>query len=201
MQLSSIRKVPASVEDTYVALTDAQFLKDCIPGCESIENAGEERYLVTLAAKVGPVSARFNGSMTIVNSQPPRVYSLVFEGKGGPAGFAKGSAEVLLVQGDAGDTDMSYTVRADVGGKLAQVGARLIEGAAKKVADEFFDAFIEKMQARPQAAAASEPPRAAAAGARSLATGLGFASSSTGWKLAVLAAGVLILGWIAWSLR
>jgi len=195
MELSSIKNVPASVEDTYKALTDAQFLKDCIPGCESIEDTGTGRYLVTLAAKVGPVSARFNGSMTILDPEPPRAYTLVFEGKGGPAGFAKGSANVALAPDGAGGSTLSYTVKAEVGGKLAQVGARLIESAAKKVADEFFGAFITKMQARSAATALAEPALAVQG------AGIAAATGTAAWKVAAICLAFVLLGWLVWSLR
>ena len=146
MQLSSTRSVPATVEATWRALNDPDFLKDCVPGCESIELSGENEYKVRMAAKVGPVSAKFAGKMTISDMQPPNSYSLTFEGQGGVAGFAKGKAEVSLVAEGEG-TAMTYQVEALIGGKLAQIGSRLIDGAARKLADEFFAAFVAKMQA------------------------------------------------------
>jgi uncharacterized protein len=193
MQLNSTKNVPAPVEQTYAALTDAQFLKDCIPGCESIEAAPDGKYLVTLAARVGPVSARFNGSMQILDPQPPRSYTLVFEGKGGPAGFAKGSAVVELVPADAG-TDMTYRVKADVGGKIAQVGSRLIESAARKVADEFFDAFIAKMSAQ-MAPATSAAAQATVTGE---AAGHG---PQTAWNMAIISAVILLVAWVVWNMH
>lgn len=149
MQLASTRSVPASVEATWNALNDPAFLKDCVPGCESIELTGENEYKVRLAAKVGPVSAKFAGKMTISDLQPPNSYSITFEGQGGVAGFAKGKAQVSLApEGEGGSaTAMTYQVEALVGGKLAQIGARLIDGAARKLADDFFAAFVAKMEA------------------------------------------------------
>lgn len=193
MELTSTKTVPASVEETYAALTNAQFLKDCIPGCESIEDAGDGKYQVTLSAKIGPVSAKFKGSMSIVDPRPPTAYKLVFEGKAGPAGFAKGSADVALAA-EAAATSMTYTVNADVGGKLAQVGARLIEGAAKKVADDFFGVFIAKMQARTPPAATTYPTDSTLAAPAS-------AFALPAWKVAAIAAGAIAIGGITWLLR
>lgn len=187
MELSSTKNVPASVPDTYAALTDPDFLKDCIPGCESIQAAADGKYLVTLAAKVGPVSARFNGSMTIVDPKPPQSYRLVFEGKGGPAGFAKGTADVSLVSAASG-TDLTYSVQAQVGGKIAQVGSRLIESAAKKVADEFFDAFIRKMEPAPAQLAAAAPA----------ATVQDPRGAPSTWTYAAIGFGVLMVVFLVW---
>jgi carbon monoxide dehydrogenase subunit G len=145
MEMSATRSVPASVEATWRALNDPQFLKECVPGCEQIEATAENEYKVVMAAKVGPVSARFTGRMVLSNLQPPTAYDITFEGQGGAAGFAKGQAHVALVPEGTDATAMSYTVTAQVGGKLAQIGSRLIDGAARKVADDFFSAFIEKI--------------------------------------------------------
>jgi len=154
MEMCSTRSVPASVEETWRALNDPQFLKDCVPGCEEIAPTAENEYKVVMAARVGPVSARFTGRMVLSDLQPPTAYSLTFEGQGGAAGFAKGRARVTLAPEAAGSTEMSYKVDAQVGGKLAQIGARLIDGAARKVADDFFAAFIDKI-GREQAADAA----------------------------------------------
>ncbi len=146
MQLSSTQTVPASVQATWQALNDPAFLKDCVPGCDEIELTGENQYKVRLSAKVGPVSAKFVGRMTLSDLQPPHAYSLTFEGQGGVAGFAKGRAHVSLTADGATATLMTYQVEAQVGGKLAQIGARLIDSAARKLADDFFASFVEKMR-------------------------------------------------------
>src|SRR2546421_3101778 len=135
-------------------------LKACVPGCESIELIGENTYQVAMVARVGPVSAKFKGKLTLSDIKPPNSYSIAFEGQGGPAGFAKGGAQVRLSP-DSDNTRLAYDVKASVGGKLAQIGSRLVDAAAKKIADDFFRNFNEKVSApQPQAAkdrSAAEP--------------------------------------------
>ena len=144
MEMSGEQIVPAPQQEVWRALNDPGVLKECVPGCESIEPAGENAYQVLMVARVGPVSAKFRGKLTLSDIDPPRSYALAFEGQGGPAGFAKGSAKVRLAAQDS-STRLSYDVKANVGGKLAQIGSRLVDAAAKKVADDFFKAFNEKM--------------------------------------------------------
>jgi carbon monoxide dehydrogenase subunit G len=121
-------------------------LKACVPGCESIDPIGENQYQVLMVARVGPVSAKFKGKLALSDIKPPDSYSISFEGQGGPAGFAKGGAQVRLAP--AGEqTKLSYDVKASVGGKLAQIGSRLVDAAAKKVADDFFRNFNDKVAA------------------------------------------------------
>jgi carbon monoxide dehydrogenase subunit G len=144
MEMSGEQIVPAPQQEVWEALNDPGVLKACVPGCESIEPAGDNTYQVLMVARVGPVSAKFKGKLTLSDIVPPRSYALAFEGQGGPAGFAKGSAAVRLSPAD-GQTRLSYDVKANVGGKLAQIGSRLVDAAAKKVADDFFKAFNEKM--------------------------------------------------------
>jgi len=147
MEMTGEQLIPLPQQETWNALNDPQILKDCIPGCESMERAGDNQYEVVLVAKVGPVSAKFKGRMTITESDPPRAYTLVFEGQGGAAGFAKGAANVELTPQDSA-TLLSYTAKATIGGKLAQVGSRLVDGVAKKLAGEFFAAFNERVSAK-----------------------------------------------------
>ena len=160
MEMSSTQLVPASQKRTWQALNDPEVLKACIPGCQSIEKKSDTEYDIAMAVKVGPVSAKFKGRMTLADLNPPESYTLGFEGQGGVAGFARGSAKVHLTPVDAG-TELAYTVAAQVGGKLAQVGSRLIGGAAKKMADQFFNAFVKKVG--DAAAAAGEQPSQTAA--------------------------------------
>lgn len=141
MEMSSSQTIPAPQQRTWEALNDPETLKICIPGCDSIEKVSDTEYHLSMAAKVGPVSARFKGKMTLSDVNAPNAYKVVFEGQGGAAGFAKGSADVRLVPESAEATRLEYTVHAQVGGKLAQIGSRLIDGAAKKMADQFFTAF------------------------------------------------------------
>jgi carbon monoxide dehydrogenase subunit G len=144
MEMSSSQLVPAPQDKVWEALNDPELLKACIPGCESIEAAGENTYKIVMLAKVGPVRARFAGKMQLAEMNPPDSYSLVFEGEGGMAGFAKGKADVKLTPEGEG-TLLSYTAKAQIGGKLAQIGSRLVDGAAKKTADDFFAAFVGKL--------------------------------------------------------
>ena len=147
MQLQGERLIPASVTDTWSALNDPEVLKDCIAGCESLERDGDDRMNAVMAVKVGPVSAKFKGKVQLTNVNAPNSYTLNFEGQGGVAGHGKGSADVSLAPDGMGATKLSYVARAQVGGKLAQVGSRLVDSAAAKIADGFFAAFESKMAA------------------------------------------------------
>ncbi len=149
MEMTGEQLIHASQADTWAALNDPGILKTCVPGCESIERVSDTEYLVLMTARVGPVSAKFKGRMTLSNLKPPHSYSIAFEGQGGVAGFAKGGADVSLAA-EGHDTKLSYKVKASVGGKLAQIGSRLVDAAAGKVANDFFNAFNETV-ARPQA--------------------------------------------------
>ena len=144
MEMKGEQLVPASQQATWAALNDPAVLKACVPGCESITPAGENVYEVLMVARVGPVSAKFKGKLTLSDINPPQSYSISFEGQGGAAGFAKGGAQVRLsTEGE--NTKLSYDVKANVGGKLAQIGSRLVDAAARKVADDFFKNFNGKM--------------------------------------------------------
>ena len=144
MEMTGEQLIRASQADTWAALNDPEVLKACIPGCESIEKTSDSEYLVQMTARVGPVSAKFKGKLNLSNVNPPHSYSISFEGQGGVAGFAKGSADVSLTpEGHA--TKLAYKVKANVGGKLAQIGSRLVDAAANKVANEFFVTFNEKV--------------------------------------------------------
>jgi len=146
MEMTGTQTIPVPQETTWRALNDLEVLKACIPGCEAIVPAGPDQFDVTLTAKVGPVSAKFKGKMTLSDINPPHSYNLSFEGQGGVAGFAKGGAEVKLTS-DGGATNLAYAVKANVGGKLAQIGSRLVDGAAKKLAEQFFTAFNKHVSA------------------------------------------------------
>ena len=135
--------VPLSQQRTWDALNDTAMLKQCIPGCNTLEQVAENQYQLTMTSKIGPVSAKFKGLMTLQDIDAPRAYTMVFEGQGGVAGFAKGQAAVSLAP-EGETTVLSYTVKAMIGGKLAQLGARLIDGVARKLAEEFFKCFNER---------------------------------------------------------
>jgi len=147
MEMTGEQLIAAPQKVVWDALNDPQVLKVCVPGCESIERSGDNEYQVLMVARVGPVSAKFKGKLTLSDIKPPQSYALSFEGQGGPAGFAKGGAQVRL-ESMAGDkTRLAYDVKASVGGKLAQIGSRLVDAAAKKVADDFFRNFNAKVGA------------------------------------------------------
>ena len=138
MDLIGTQRIEASNETVYAALNDAEVLRQCIPGCESIEKTSDTAMKAKVTLKIGPMKVSFNGNVTLSELDPPHSYRITGEGSGGVAGFAKGSAGVRLVPEDGG-TLLHYTVKADVGGKIAQLGSRLIEGTAKKLAAEFFE--------------------------------------------------------------
>ena len=145
MDMTGEYRIPAPREKVWAALSDPETLKRSLPGCESLEKVSETEFVATVVAKVGPVKAKFNGNVGLTNLNPPESYTIAGEGKGGAAGFAKGSADVRLTETDANATVLVYTARADVGGKLAQLGSRLIDGTAKKMADEFFENFRQQL--------------------------------------------------------
>ncbi len=144
MELTGQQLIPATLDITWVALNDPDTLKSCITGCESIEKTSESDYAVVMAVKIGPVNAKFKGKLTLTNLQPPQAYSIVFEGQGGIAGFGKGSANVKLTPLDH-RTQLDYAAIAQVGGKIAQIGSRLVDAAARKIADEFFTALNKRL--------------------------------------------------------
>jgi len=144
MEMTGEQLIHASQADTWAALNDPEVLKACVPGCESIDRTSDTEYVVQMTARVGPVSAKFKGKLSLSNVKPPHSYSIAFEGQGGVAGFAKGGADVSLTP-EGHSTKLGYKVKANVGGKLAQIGSRLVDAAANKVANDFFVSFNEKV--------------------------------------------------------
>ena len=140
MEMSGEYRIPASRETVWQALNDPDVLRACIPGCQELERTSDTGFAATVKAKVGPVSAIFKGEVELEDIDPPAGYRIQGEGKGGVAGFAKGGANVRLAE-DAGETILTYDADAKVGGKLAQIGSRLIAGTARKMADQFFGTF------------------------------------------------------------
>ena len=155
MEMTGENRIPASREKVWAALNDPEILKASIPGCQSLEKTSDTEMTATVQAKVGPVKATFKGHVTLSNIDAPNGYTISGEGKGGVAGFAKGGADVHLTP-DGDGTLLAYKVNAQVGGKLAQIGARLIDATAKQMADQFFAAFSANV-AGPAAAAADTP--------------------------------------------
>ena len=142
MDMSGEYVIPAQRQAVWEALNDPDILKQCIDGCESLDKTSDTEFNAKITAKVGPVRAKFTGSVTLSEIDPPNGYTISGEGSGGPAGFAKGGAKVLLSDDPTG-TKLSYSVDATVGGKLAQIGSRLIDSTAKKMANDFFGRFVE----------------------------------------------------------
>ena len=143
MTMTGEVQLPASREAVWAKLNDPAVLKACIPGCEELESTDDHGFRAVAKMKVGPVSARFKGKVTLSDLDPPNGYRI--SGEGGVAGFAKGGATVALADKDGG-TLLSYNVEAQIGGKLAQLGQRLINGTAKKLADEFFSNFAKAVE-------------------------------------------------------
>lgn len=164
MDMKGEHDIPAPREAVWAALNDPEVLKDCITGCQSLERTGDNGFEATVKAKVGPVSATFKGAVELTDIDPPNGYRIAGEGKGGAAGFAKGGATVKLTDLPDGGTKLSYDVDAQVGGKLAQIGSRLIDSTAKKMAGEFFSKFVERVgTGQPAAPAEAAEPTAPAA--------------------------------------
>lgn len=146
MQLSRELQLSASREDTWNALNDVGVLQACIPGCEALTAAGEGEFDLLIVAAVGPVKAKFKGKLRLADVSPLECYTIHFEGQGGVAGHAKGHARVELQACGPGETTLRYTAQATVGGKVAQVGARLVDMAAQKLAKDFFGALEQHLR-------------------------------------------------------
>ena len=155
MDMSGEQLIAAPREKVWEALNDPDILGQCIPGCDSISKTSETGFEATVTAKIGPVKAKFKGAVELQDIDAPNSYKIVGEGKGGAAGFGKGSAKVSLSDAEGG-TLMAYEVNAQVGGKLAQIGSRLVNSAAKKMADDFFDRFKSVVEAGSAAPAGSD---------------------------------------------
>jgi carbon monoxide dehydrogenase subunit G len=172
MELKGAYQIAAPRERVWAMLNDPNVLAACIPGCESLSGSIEEGFAARVTTKIGPVKATFNGAVQLSDLNPPESYRISGEGKGGVAGFARGGADVKLAEADGG-TLLTYDVQAQVGGKLAQLGSRLIDATAKRLADEFFSSFAAKAGApvseAPVVAAAAQPTVADAAMAPSVA--------------------------------
>lgn len=164
MDLTGEYRIPAPRQDVWRALNDPNILKQCIPGCESVEKLSDTEFTAKVVLKIGPMTAKFSGKGTLSNLNPPKGYTITGEGQGGVAGFGKGTADVNLEE-DGGATVLRYKAAAQVGGKMAQLGARLIDSTTKKLADEFFGKFAQVVSPAPAAAPSPEEVPEAAGGA------------------------------------
>ncbi|HZY20459.1 MAG TPA: carbon monoxide dehydrogenase subunit G [Ramlibacter sp.] len=182
MDMQGSRELAATREQAWEALNDPQVLKACIPGCDKVEPTGENQYAVGMSVKVGPVSAKFAGRILLQDVQPPSSYTLKFEGQGGAAGFGKGQAQVRLAPRAAG-CELSYTVNAQVGGRIAQVGQRLIDGVARSMAEDFFKRFEAQLQQRHPPAVDGTPGSAGSTGST------GSTGGTTAARMAATSAG------------
>ncbi len=163
MELQGERLIPASVDATWASLNDPEVLKACIAGCESLERTGDDTMTAVVALKIGPVSARFKGNLAMTNINAPNGYTINFDGQGGVAGFGKGSADVALTAQGEQQTLLKYNARATVGGKMAQIGSRLIDATAGKITEDFFKAFEAHLQASAAPVGAAEGASASTA--------------------------------------
>ncbi len=164
MELTQQQSLPVGQAQAWEALNDITLLQAAIPGCEGITPTGEHQYEVLVLAAIGPVKAKFKGKLQLENLQPPTSYTIRFEGQGGPAGHGKGSADIRLEAVGPRETTLHYTAKAQVGGKIAQVGSRLVDMAAQKMATEFFEKFNAALQERYQVAPEPAPAPAAPQG-------------------------------------
>ncbi|MEM9633459.1 MAG: carbon monoxide dehydrogenase subunit G [Pseudomonadota bacterium] len=156
MDMNGSHRIPAKREAVWEALNNPEVLQACIPGCESLDKTSDTEMTAAVTSKIGPVKAKFKGSVTLENINPPESYTISGEGKGGVAGFAKGSADVKLTE-EGDETVLTYEAKAQVGGKLAQLGSRLIDSTAKKMAEDFFTKFTEMVGGDTEQPATAEP--------------------------------------------
>ena len=158
MHMTGQQTLPVSQADAWAALNDTAMLQAALPGCEAITPAGDQAFEVLMAVSIGPVKARFKGRLQLSDLNPPQSYRLSFEGSGGPAGHGKGQALVQLQAVPSGETVLSYDATASVGGKLAQIGSRLVDAAAQKIAEDFFARFQAALRQRHPPAPSAAPP-------------------------------------------
>jgi len=158
MDMTGSHRIEAPRERVWAALNDPEVLRQCIPGCEEVQKLSDTEFTARVNAKVGPVSARFNGKVTLSDLDPPQGYKIAGEGSGGAAGFGKGGATVRLEEDGPAATLLTYEAHAQVGGKLAQLGSRLVDGTARKMADDFFSRFSALVGAAAPAEPEAAPP-------------------------------------------
>jgi carbon monoxide dehydrogenase subunit G len=187
MDMTGEYRIAAPRAAVWAALNDPEILRQSIPGCDEIDKTSDTEFTAKVTAKVGPVKARFGGKVTLSDIDPPNGYTISGEGSGGAAGFAKGGAKVSLTD-DGAETVLRYSVQANVGGKLAQIGSRLIDGTARKMAEDFFGRFSELVAAQAAAPDETAAPIAAPAPVISAPT-----AGSSGLHPAVWGAGLVVI--------
>lgn len=204
MDLTGEYRIPAPRETVWAALNNPEILKACIPGCEELNKTSDTELVAKVVARIGPVKAAFGGKVTLSDLDPPNGYTITGEGQGGAAGFAKGGAKVRLEAVDGGAaTVLHYSADAQIGGKLAQIGSRLVEGTARKLADEFFAAFAaQAAPAAPQAEAGTPAGEAAAPQPVSQPAPVVASATSSGlspvlWIIGLVVIVAAILGFVA----
>jgi hypothetical protein len=200
MKLSGEHLIPASQQTVWEALNDADMLRACLPGCETLEKVSDTEMTAKITTKIGPVKATFTGDVTLSDLDPPNGYKLSGEGQGGAAGFASGSASVNLSEQDGG-TLLRYEVEARVGGKLAQIGSRLIDSVTKKLAAQFFTSLVEKLSpddatdAEPQSAESTESAPATATPAAAAASAPKRGIPTPIWVIGIIGVVAVLILW------
>ena len=184
MEMHGSRAIAATQQQTWEALLDPQVLQVCIPGCDKMESTGPNQYAASIGVKIGPVSARFNAKVALSDVDAPQSCTITFDGQGGAAGFGRGNAKVKITPNDTG-CGLTYEVTAQIGGKVAQVGQRLIDGVSKAMAEDFFKRFDDEMRKRHPSEAASSTAAAPA----------GASSGVPAWAWIV---GAVVIAAIAW---
>ena len=197
MDMQATRALAVTQQQAWDALNNPEVLQACIPGCDSVQLTGENQYAIGMSLRIGPVSAKFKGQITLADIEAPRSYRILFEGQGGPAGFGKGQAQVSLTP-QPGGCELAYTVQASVGGKVAQLGQRLIDGAARSLAEDFFRRFDEEMQRRHGAQAEGQALETAPASQASAATAVAGAAGVMLPALALAGGGAVLMLALLW---
>lgn len=193
MEMQGSRQLAITQQQAWNALNDPAVLKTCIPGCDKVDATAENQYAIGMALKIGPVSAKFAGKITLSEIVAPASYTISFDGQGGVAGFGKGTAKVQLTPNAQG-CELSYSVQASVGGKVAQLGQRLIDGAAKSMAEDFFKRFDLEMQRQyPEAVQAAAEVQAS--------SGVAAPAPAAKTPVWVWVAGAVALGVGVWIMR
>jgi carbon monoxide dehydrogenase subunit G len=201
MDMQGNRLLAVSQQQAWDSLNDPEMLKMCIPGCEKFELVTENEYAVTVAVKIGPVSAKFNGKVKLADIEAPVSYALQFEAQGGVAGFGQGESKVELMPREGG-CELKYTVHSKVGGKIAQLGQRLIDGVAKSLAEDFFKRFDEALQIKFVAGGVTgDPSDASQVTAPSAASQAAAPRASNIRGLLVTVAAVVAVALLTWYLR